>query len=87
MTTFFSLPGRRGGFALIHELRSAVCHQMKIHGHDFDTVLRKLHSQSLADKTYVINLDRGGADEVPPSEEPFRIGERAFYLITLLKRD
>jgi hypothetical protein len=87
MTNFFSLPGRRGGFALIHELRAAVCHQMKIHGHDFDSVLRKLHSQSLIDETYSINLDRGGADELPQSEEPFRIGERAFYLITLLKRE
>lgn len=87
MTNFFSLPGRRGGFALIHELRAGVCHQMKIHGHDFDTVLRKLHSQTLADETYAINLDRGGADELPPSEEPFRIGDRAFYLITLLKRE
>jgi hypothetical protein len=82
---FFS--GQRGGFALIHELRSEVCHQMQIHGHDFDTVLRKLHSQELADDTYAINLDRGGADEMPPSEQPFRIGERAFYLITLLKRE
>lgn len=87
MTNFFSLPGRRGGFALIHELRAAVCHQMKIHGQDFDTVLRKLHSQSMVDEAYSINLDRGGADELPPSEEPFRIGERAFYLITLLKRE
>lgn len=87
MTTFFSLPGLRGGFALIHELRAAVCHQMKIHGDDFDAVLRKLHSQSMIDATYSINLDRGGADELPKSEEPFRIGERAFYLITLLKRD
>lgn len=87
MSTFFSLPGLRGGFALIHELRAAVCHQLKIHGHDFDAVLRKLHSQSMTDATYSINLDRGGADELPKSEEPFRIGERAFYLITLLKRD
>ena len=87
MTNFFSLPGRRGGFALIHELRAEVCHRMKIHGHDFDTVLRKLHSLSLVHETYVINLDRGGADELPPSEEPFRVGERAFYLITLLKRE
>jgi hypothetical protein len=87
MSTFFSLPGLRGGFALVHELRAAVCHQMNIHGHDFDAVLRKLHSQSMTDATYSINLDRGGADELPKSEEPFRIGERAFYLITLLKRD
>lgn len=87
MTNFFSLPGLRGGFALIHELRAAVCHQMKIHGHDFDAVLRKLHSQSMVDTAYSINLDRGGADELPKSEEPFRIGERAFYLITLLKRE
>lgn len=84
---FFSLPGRRGGFALVHELRAEVCHRMKIHGHDFDAVLRNLHAQTLTDETYAINLDRGGRDEVPPSEEPFRIGERAFYLITLLKRD
>jgi hypothetical protein len=41
----------------------------------------------MVDETYSINLDRGGADELPKSEEPFRIGERAFYLITLLKRD
>lgn len=87
IATFLSLPGRRGGFALIHELRAVVCHQMKIHGHDFDAVLRKLHAQTLVDKTYAINLDRGGGDEVPPSEEPFRIGNRAFYLITLLKRE
>jgi len=60
---------------------------MKIHGQDFDAVLRKLHAQTLADETYAINLDRGGSDEVPPSEEPFRIGDRAFYLITLLKRN
>jgi hypothetical protein len=86
MTNFFTLPGRRGGFALVHELRAAVCHQMKIHGHDFDAVLRGLHSQSVVDETYSINLDRGGAEELPPSEEPFRIGERTFYLITLLKR-
>jgi len=87
VATFFSLPGLRGGFALIHELRAKVCHEMKIHGHDFDSVLRKLHSQELVDGTYSINLDRGGADELPKSEEPFRIKERAFYLITLLKRD
>jgi hypothetical protein len=87
MTNFFSLPGRRGGFALIHELRAEVCYRMKIHGHDFDALLRRLHSQSLVDESYAINLDRGGADELPPSEEPFRIGERAFYLITLLKRE
>ncbi|MER9168526.1 hypothetical protein NKI12_14295 [Mesorhizobium australicum] len=87
MTNFFSLPGRRGGFALIHELRAQVCYRMKIHGHDFDSVLRRLHSQSLVDESYAINLDRGGADELPPSEEPFRIGGRAFYLITLLKRE
>lgn len=87
MKTFFSFRGLRGGFALIHELRAAVCQQMKIHGHDFDAVLRKLHSQSMVDETYSINLDRGGADELPKSEEPFRIGERAFYLITLLKRE
>lgn len=86
ISNFFSLPGRRGGFALIHELRAQVCYRMKIHGHDFDTVLRMLHAQRLADEAYAINLDRGGRDEVPPSEEPFHIGERAFYLITLLKR-
>jgi hypothetical protein len=87
ISNFFSHPGRRGGFALIHELRAEVCHRMKIHGHDFDSVLRKLHAHTLADKTYVLNLDRGGSDEMPPSEEPFRIGDRAFYLITLLKRE
>ena len=87
ISNFFSLPGRRGGFALIHELRAEVCHRMRIHGHDFDSVLRLLHAQKLSDEAYAINLDRGGRDEVPPSEEPFRIGERAFYLITLLKRD
>lgn len=87
MTNFFSLPGLRGGFALIHELRAVVCHQMKIHGHDFDAVLRKLHSQSMVNTAYSINLDRGGAGELPKSEEPFRIGERAFYLITFVKRD
>jgi len=87
VSSFFSLRGRRGGFALIHELRAEICHRMKIHGSDFDRMLRRLHSQSLVDETYAINLDRGGADELPPSEEPFRIGKRAFYLITLLKRE
>jgi hypothetical protein len=87
MTSFFSLPGRRGGFALIHELRADVCHRLKIHGSAFDAVLRRLHSQSLVDETYAINLDRGGGHELPPSEEPFRIDGRAFYLITLLKRE
>lgn len=87
IANFFSLPGRRGGFALIHELRAEVCYRMKIHGHDFDTVLRRLHSQTLVDESYAINLDRGGADELPPSEQPYRVGERAFYLITLLKRE
>lgn len=87
VANFLSLPGRRGGFALIHDLRATVCHQMKIHGDDFDAVLRNVHSQGFADETYLINLDRGGADELPPSEEPFRIKDRAFYLITLLKRE
>jgi hypothetical protein len=84
--TFFSLADRRGGFALIHVLRAQVCHRLRLHGRDFDAVLRKMHAQALADPVYGINLDRGGGDEVPPSEEPFRIGNRAFYLITFLKR-
>lgn len=87
ISTFLSFPGRRGGFALIHVLRAEVCHALGIHGREFDTVLRKLHNQTLVDPTYAVNLDRGGSDEVPPSEEPFRIGKRAFYLITLLKRN
>jgi hypothetical protein len=86
--TFFSLPDRKGGFALIHVLRAEVCHRFRIHGRDFDAVLRKLHAQTLSDPTYSINLDRGGGDEIPRSEEPFRLGDdRKFYLITLLKRD
>jgi hypothetical protein len=84
--TFFSLPDRRGGFALIHVLRAHVCHELGIHGRTFDAVLAKLHAQTLSDANYAINLDRGGGDELPPSEEPFRIGKRSFYLITLLKR-
>jgi hypothetical protein len=84
--TFFSLSDRRGGFALIHVLRAAACHRLRIHGRDFDTILRKLHDQTLTDPRYAINLDRGGAEEVPPSEEAFRIEDRNFYLITLLKR-
>src|SRR5439155_13295710 len=83
---FFSLSDRRGGFALIHVLRAQVCHRLRIHGRDFDAVLRKLHAQTLSDPTYAVNLDRGGGDELPPSEEPFRIENCAFYLITLLKR-
>jgi hypothetical protein len=82
---FFSL--QRGGFALIHVLRAEVCHGVRIHGRDFDTVLRNLHAKKLEDPRYVVNLDRGGGDELPPSEEPFRIGDRPFYLITLLKRE
>jgi len=82
---FFSLD-RRGGFVLIHVLRASVCHRLLIHGRDFDAVLRKLHAHTLADPTYAVNLDRGGGDEVPASEKPFRIDDRAFYLITLLKR-
>jgi len=85
--SFFSLHDRRGGFALIHVLRAEVCHRLSIHGSDFDRVLRKLHAQTLVDSRYAVNLDRGGGDELPPSEEPFRIGDRQFYLITLLKRN
>jgi hypothetical protein len=83
---FFSLPDRRGGFALIHVLRAHVCHELLLHGRMFDAVLAKLHAQTLRDANYSVNLDRGGGDELPPSEEPFRIGKRSFYLITLLKR-
>ena len=85
--TFLSLRDRRGGFALIHVLRAEVCRQLRIHGRDFDAVLRKLHSGAVMHSDYSVNLDRGGGDEMPPSEEPFRIGTRSFYLITLLKRD
>jgi hypothetical protein len=84
--TFLSFPDRRGGFALIHVLRAEVCRKLRIHGQDFDRVLRKLHNKTLSDPTYVVNLDRGGGDEMLPSEEPFRIDSRSFYLITLLKR-
>lgn len=84
--TFFSFSDRRGGFALIHVLRAHVCHRLRIHGRAFDRVLGKLHAQALVDANYAINLDRGGGEELPPSEDPFRIGKRAFYLITLLKR-
>lgn len=83
---FFSLPDRRGGFALIHVLRAHVCHELGLHGRAFDAVLARLHAQTLSDANYAINLDRGGGDELPPSEDPFRIGKRSFYLITLLKR-
>jgi len=87
MESFFSLHDRRGGFALIHVLRAEVCHRLGVHGRDFDAVLRNLHAQTLVDSRYAVNLDRGGGDELPPSEEPFRIGDRQFYLITLLKRN
>jgi len=84
--TFFSRSDRRGGFALIHVLRAEVCHRLHIHGRDFDAVLSQMHTKKLSHEAYEINLDRGGSDEVPPSETPFRIGDKAFYLITLLKR-
>ena len=84
-----SLDGHDKPNASAHQhaaLRAEVCHTLGVHGREFDAVLRKLHNQTLVDPTYAVNLDRGGSDEVPPSEEPFRIGKRAFYLITLLKR-
>ena len=31
-------------------------------------------------------LDAGGADRLPPSEEPFLLGRKPYYLITLVKR-
>src|SRR5262249_23245009 len=84
--TFFSFSDRRGGFALIHVLPAHVCHRLRLHGITVDRLLTKLHGQTVVDANYAINLDRGGGEELPPSEDPFRIGKRAFYLITLLKR-
>jgi len=83
---FLAHHDRRGGFVLIHELRAEVCHELKIHGRKFNAVLEKMHSQDLKHDKYAINLDRGGGHELLPSEDPFRIAERAFYLITLLRR-
>jgi hypothetical protein len=83
---FFAHHDRRGGFVLIHELRAEVCHRLKIHGRTFNAVLEKMHSQTLKHEKYAINLDRSGGSELLPSEDPFRIGDRAFYLITLLHR-
>jgi hypothetical protein len=83
---FLAHHDRRGGFVLIHELRAEVCHELKIHGRTFNTVLERMHSQSLKHDKYAINLDRSGGHELLPSEDPFRIGDRAFYLITLLRR-
>jgi hypothetical protein len=83
---FLAHHDRRGGFVLIHELRAEVCHRLGIHGRTFNVVLEKMHSQKLKHDKYAINLDRSGGQELLPSEDPFRIGDRAFYLITLLHR-
>lgn len=85
--TFFSLKDRSGGIALIHVLRAEVCHNLGIHGNQFNSVLTKMHSKELIHRRYAVNLDRGGGSSLPPSEEPFRIGERAFYLITFFERN
>jgi hypothetical protein len=83
---FFSLKDRSGGIALIHVLRAEVCHNLRIHGSRFNSVLTKMHSRELVHGRYAVNLDRGGGSSLPPSEEPFRIGDRAFYLITFFER-
>lgn len=83
---FLSSSDRKGGFVLIHVLRAKVCHRLGIHSRDFDSTLRKMHDGSLVHAEYAINLDRGSSNEVPPSEQPFAIKGRAFYLMTLLNR-
>ncbi len=78
---------RKGGFALIHVLRAAVCYRLKIHGWVFNDVLRKMHAGTLRHEAFAVNLDRGSSSELPPSEEPFTVGDRSFYIITLLRRE
>jgi hypothetical protein len=78
---------RRSQFELIHVLRAIVCHRLKIHGWVFNEVLRKMHAGTLRHEEFAVNLDRGSGWELPPSEEPFRVGDRAFYIMTLLRRE
>ena len=73
-------------FLFIHELRAEVCHELRIHAWLFNDALRRMHARELAHAEFEINLDRGLGAKLPPSEEPFQIGDRAFYLITLLRR-
>jgi hypothetical protein len=83
---FLAMKDKPAGFALIHELRADVCHALGIHGDEFNTALQKMHAQELVHDEFAVNLDRGGGESLLPSEEPFRVGDRAFYLITLLRR-
>jgi len=84
---FFNDRERKSQFELIHVLRAIVCHRLKIHGWVFNEVLRKMHAGTLRHEEFAINLDRGSGWELPPSEEPFRVGDRAFYIMTLLRRE
>ena len=68
-------------------IRAEVCHELHIHTWLFNDVLRRMHARELFHDEFEINLDRGLGAKLPPSEEPFQIGGRAFYLITLLRRN
>jgi hypothetical protein len=75
---------KEGGFALIHEVRSLVCHRHRIHSHFFNEMLSKMHRAEITHPAYRPFLDRGGAADLPPSESPFIIGDRDFYIIKFI---
>jgi len=79
-------PMKRAGFSLIHEIRARVCHDLKIHGWLFDRVLRKMVEGALPHPNYAVHVDAGGGNQLLPSEEAFMIGDRAYYLVTLVRR-
>jgi hypothetical protein len=77
---------RSSGFSLIHEVRATVCYRLRIHGWNFNSALRKALNREVTLDGYELHVDSGGGDKLPPSEEPFTLNEKPFYLITVLKR-
>jgi hypothetical protein len=73
-------------FSLIHEVRAYVAHDLGIHGWTIDEVLRKVRDGSIKHPAYDLHLDAGGGESLPASEEPFIHRDRAYYLVTVLKR-
>ncbi len=76
----------KGGFSLIHEVRALVCYGLRIHGWVFNDVLKKMVMRTLRDDEYDAHVDSGGSGNLLPSEEAFLIGDKPYYLVSLLKR-
>lgn len=73
-------------FVPVYDLRTTVCHKLKINNEVFDYVLRNI-CQGKYEVDYQIVLLRDVSGVLPPSAEPFRMNNQYFFNIALMKKE